>query len=130
MDGTTSKVHAEMLRLAHVDDWLITKDAENRRLRDTAYVISPQASDSETESDSESEETMPLAKLAQKYRQERETSSDGEDIHLMKLRKRLRHRESRQSQNEETEAKEMECNDELPSDNFSSLSFVEPNDSD
>ena len=130
LDGTTSKVHAEMLRLAHINDWLISKDEENRRLRDAAYVIPPQASDSETESDSESEENVPLAKLAQKYRQERETSSDEEDIPLMELRKRLRHREHRQNHNEETEAKEMECNDELPSDNSSSLSFVEPNDSD
>ena len=73
---------------------------------------------------------MPLAKLAQKYRQERETSSDEEDIPLIELRKRLRHRENRQNKNDETEAEEMEFNDELPSDNSSSLSFVEPNDSD
>ena len=119
-----------MLRLAHINDWLISKDEENRRLRDASYVIPPQASDSETESDSESDENVPLAKLAQKYRQERETSSEEEDIPLMELRKRLRHRENRNIQNEETEAKEMECNDELPSDNSSALSFVEPKDSD
>ena len=48
----------------------------------------------------------------------------------MELRKRLRHRESRQNQNEETEVKDMECNDEFPSDNTSSLPFVRPNNSD
>ena len=71
MDGTTIKVHVEMLRLARINDWLIFKDEENRCLRDEAYVIPPQASGSETESDPESEENVPLAKLAQKYRQER-----------------------------------------------------------
>ena len=47
----------------------------------------------------------------------------------MELRKRLRHREIRQNQNQETKAKEMECNDELPSDNSSSLPFVQSSDS-
>ena len=45
----------------------------------------------------------------------------------MELRKRLRHREIRQ--NQEAKAKEMECNDELPSDNSSSLPFVQSSDS-
>ena len=39
------------------------------------------------------------------------------------------HREIRQNQNQETKAKEMECNDELPSDNSSSLPFVLSSDS-
>ena len=39
--------------------------------------------------------------------------------------KRLRHREIRQEQNEETEVKEMECTDELPSENSSSLPLLE-----
>ena len=47
----------------------------------------------------------------------------------MELRKRLRHREIRQNQNKEAKAKEMECNDELPSDNSSSLPFVQSSDS-
>ena len=34
--------------LANIDDWQISKDANNRRLRDAAYVIPPQPSDSET----------------------------------------------------------------------------------
>ena len=48
----------------------------------------------------------------------------------MESRKRLRHREMRQTQNEETEVKDMECNDELSSDNSSSLPLVEYSDSD
>ena len=47
----------------------------------------------------------------------------------MELRKRLRHREIRQNQNQETKANEMEYNDELPSDNSSSLPFVRSSDS-
>ena len=62
-----------------------------------------------------------MSKLPKKYRQERGTSEDEEDIPLMELRKRLRYREMRQTQNEETKVKDMECNDELSSDNSNSL---------
>ena len=71
-----------------------------------------------------------MSKLAKKYRQERETSEDEEDIPLMELRKRLRYREMRQTQNEETKVKDMEGNDELSSDNSNSLPLVEYSDSD
>ena len=114
-----------MLRLANVDEWPIANDEHSRRLRDAAYVIPPQASDSESETDSESDENIPLAKLAKKCRHERETSENEDDILLMELRKRLRQREIRQNQNQETKAKEMECNDKLPSDSSSSLPFVQ-----
>ena len=67
----TCKVHAEMLRLAPVDEWQISKDEESRRLRDAAHAIPPKASDSETVSDSESEENVPLAKLANADRKEK-----------------------------------------------------------
>ena len=130
LDGSTIKAYAGDIRLANIDDWQISKDANNRRLRDVAYVIPPQPSESETESDSYPAENVPLSKLAKKYRQEKETSEDEEDIPLMELRKRLRHREMRQTQNEETRIKDMECNDELSSDNSSSLPLVEYNDSD
>ena len=129
LDGSTSHVHAEMLRLAHVDEWQIANDEQSRRLRDAAYVIPPQTSESGSDTDSESDENIPLAKLAKKCRHERESSSDEDDIPLMELRKRLRHREIRQNQNQEPKAKEMECNDELPSDNSSSLPFVQSSDS-
>ena len=130
LDGSTTKAYAGDIRLANIDDWQISKDANNRRLRDAAYVIPPQPSDSETESDSDPEENVPLSKLAKKYRQERETSEDEEDIPLMELRKRLRYREMRQTQNEETKVKDMECNDELSSDNSNSLPLFENSDSD
>ena len=73
---------------------------------------------------------IPLSKLAKKYRQERETSEDEDDIPFMELRKRLRNRELRQKQNEDIEDKDMECNDEQRSDNSSSLLLVESSSSD
>ena len=78
LDGSTCKVYAEMLRLATVDEWQISKDEESMRLRDAAYAINPQASDSEPVSDSESKENVPLAKLAKKY-------SRNEKVQKMKL---------------------------------------------
>ena len=101
IDGSTTKAYVGDIRLANNVDWQISKHANNRSLRDAAYVIPPQP-DSETESDSDPEENVPLSKLAKKYRQEMETSEDEADIPLMELRKRLRHREMRQTQNEET----------------------------
>lgn len=105
----------------HVVEWENSKDEEIRRLGDAAYVIPPKASDSEPASDSESEENVPLAKLAKRYRQETESSED--DIPLMELRKRLKHRERRQNKNEETEVKEMECDEELSSDESHFFAF-------
>ena len=121
LDGSTTKAYAGDIRLANIDDWQISKDANNRRLSDAAYVITPQPSDSETESDSDPEENVPLSKLAKKYIKERETSEDEEGIPLMELRKCLRQREMRQTQNEETKVKDMECIFELFSDNSSPL---------
>ena len=48
----------------------------------------------------------------------------------MELRKRLRYREMRQIQNEETKVKDMEYNDELSSVNSSPLPLVEYSGSD
>ena len=119
-----------MLRLAKIDDWQISKDENQKRLRDAAYVLPPRAPDSETEYDTDPEMNIPLSKLAKKYRQERETSEDEDDIPLMELRKRLQTRELRQKQNEDIEDKDMECNDEQRSDNSSSLPLVESSSSD
>ena len=122
LDGSTTEAFAGDIRLANIDDWQISKDANNRRLRDATYVIPPQPSGSE--------ENVHLSKLAKKYRQEREMSEYEEDIPLMELRTRLRHREMKETQNYETKDKDMECNDELSSDNSSSLPLFEYSDSD
>ena len=79
-----------MLRLANVEDWQMSKDENSKRLRDAAYVISPNAS---SDSDSDSEMNVPLAKLAKKYRRERENSENESDIPKMELAKRLKCRD-------------------------------------
>ena len=103
LDGSTSKVHAEMLRLANIEDWNISNNAESRRLRDAAYVIPPKVSDSGSDSDSDSEMNTPLAELAKRYRRERDNSDSEDDIPLTELAKRLRARESVNNPNQETE---------------------------
>ena len=110
LNGSTCKVHAEMLRLANIEDWQISKDENDKRLRDAAYVIPPEPSDSD--SDSDPEMNLPLAKLAKRYRHERETSEDEEDISLLELRNRLRHRDRNQDQDIETRDEHMESQDE------------------
>ena len=110
LNGSTCKVHAEMLRLANIEDWQISKDENDKRLRDAAYVIPPEPSDSD--SDSDPEMNLPLAKLAKRYRHERETFEDEEDIPLLELRNRLRHRERNQDQDIETRDEHMESQDE------------------
>ena len=47
LNGCTCKFHAEMLRLANIEDWQISKDETDKILRDTAYVIPPEPSDSD-----------------------------------------------------------------------------------
>ena len=119
LDGTTSKVHAELLRLANIDDWQVPKTQDNRQLRDAAYVVPPQASDSELSSDSDSEMDVPLAKLAKKYRHERETSEDEDDIPLMELAKRMKCQKESVNphlSNDDSQIENMDYNDELPSD--------------
>ena len=110
LNGSTCKVHAEMLRLANIEDWQISKDENDKRLRDAAYVIPPEPSDSG--SDSDPEMNLPLAKLAKRYRHERETSEDEEDIPLLELRNRLRHRDRNQDQDIGTRDEHMESQDE------------------
>ena len=86
-DGSTSKVHAEMLRLANIEDWNIPKKTG---LRDSAYVVPPETS--ESSSDSDAELNVPLNRLAQKYRHEGEDSDSEDDIPLMELSERLKAR--------------------------------------
>ena len=46
LDGTITKVHAEYLRLANVDEW--DKDNTNKPIRKATYVINPDISDSDS----------------------------------------------------------------------------------
>ena len=125
LDGSTSKVHAEMLRLANIADWQISKDENCRRLRDAAYVIPPAPSDSDSSSDSDSESNLPLAKLAKRYRHERETSEDEEDIPLLELRNRLRHRDRNQGQDVEMEGQDEGFDGQNDSDNAMDVNEIQ-----
>ena len=44
LQGNKKKMEAYVgnIRLANIDDWQISKDVNNRRLRDAAYGIQPQ----------------------------------------------------------------------------------------
>ena len=103
LDGTTTKAHAEQLRLAKIDEWEIPKNDDGHRLRRTRYVVPPE-SESETENESntsdsnpESENQDPLTKLADKYKNERTDSSSESDIPLMELQRRIREQKRRVS---------------------------------
>ena len=100
LDGTTTKTHARHMRHAKIDEWKVPRDTEGRMLRRSTYVVPP-----EDESSSE-EETTPLQKIVRHKQQERDGSSDEDDIPTMELRRRLRSRDTKQkelSSDEDTE---------------------------
>lgn len=100
LDGSTSRVHAELLRKAELDDWEIPRADDGRPMRRAAYVIPPDDSTSEEE-DSENE---PLAKLAAKHRHVREDSDEEDNIPLMELAGRLKSRQREAAKGAEDEA--------------------------
>ena len=108
LDGTITKTHARHMRHAKIDEWKIPRDTEGRLLRRTTYVVPP-----EEESSSE-EETTPLQKIVRHKQQERDGSSDEDDIPTMELRRRLRSRDTRQKElfNEDDTPKNDPVNDD------------------
>ena len=107
LDGSTCKVHAEMLRAAKLDEWDIPTPHDGRPMRRIAYAIPPEQSSDEHDSDSEQEGSY--EKLAKKYQKEREDSDDEDNIHLMELSKRLKaNKAMEQQQNEDSRAEESE----------------------
>ena len=107
LNGSTCKVHAEMLRAANLDEWDIPTTHDGRPMRRTAYAIPPEQSSDEHDSDSEQE--GPYEKLAKKYQKEREDSDDEDNIPLMELSKRLKaNKAMEQQQNEDSRAEESE----------------------
>ena len=92
LDGSVTKAHAENIRLANIDNWEIPKDRKGRLTR-RAISIAPLRSSSEEGDNELSDDERPLSKIAKKYRRERETSSDEDNIPLMELAKRMREQE-------------------------------------
>ncbi|KAK3083458.1 hypothetical protein FSP39_023123 [Pinctada imbricata] len=84
LDGNTTKAHARHLRPSKIDEWKIPRDSEGNLLRKTTYVIPPE------QSDSDDDEPVPQDVAIRHRIQEREDSSDEDDIPLMELRRRLR----------------------------------------
>lgn len=92
LNGSTTRVHAESLRPAKIDwDEIDTTPFFNRPIRTTQYAAPPQ-SESDSESTVDSEEDIPLRRLINRYRHERENSDSEDDIPLMELAKRLKSR--------------------------------------
>ena len=101
LDGSTSRVHAEMLRAANIDEWVIPTSTDGRPLCKTAYVIPPEDSSDEESSDTDQE--GPYEKLAKKYQKERDDSDEEDNIPLMELAKRLKARDAmKPEENEES----------------------------
>ncbi|CAC5412397.1 unnamed protein product [Mytilus coruscus] len=89
LDGTTTKAHAEQIRLAKLD-WKIPNNNQGIALRKAAYVV-PVESQSEDFSDDDSiDSDTPLNQIAKRYKKERENSDEEDDIPLMELSKKLR----------------------------------------
>ncbi|XP_069105832.1 uncharacterized protein [Argopecten irradians] len=88
LDGNTVKAHATDLRLAKIDDWEIPKDKAKSRLRQSTFAV---PKDQSTSDESEEVDSEPVMKrIARRFRKERQSSSEEEDIPLMELAKRLR----------------------------------------
>ncbi|MES9884949.1 MAG: hypothetical protein ABW185_29245, partial [Sedimenticola sp.] len=113
LDGTTSRVHAELLRAAHIDEWDIPKTADGRPLRKAAYVVPPEDSESEDEGEESDHEDSPLSKVAQKYVRERDNSDDEDNIPLMELAKRLRWRKQRMAEQELGHSEDSDSEDDI-----------------
>ena len=112
LDGTTTKAHAEHLRLAKIDEWEIPKTKIGTRMRRAHFAVPPESesdsNDNEQQqdhnntsenSDSASDEYTPLAKLATRYKTARDHSSSEDEIPPIELSNRVNHREKRQLRN-------------------------------
>ena len=66
-----------------------------------------------------------MAKLAKRYRHERETSEDEEDIPLLKVRNRLRHRDRNQGQDIEMECPNEGFDGQKDSDNAMDVNEIQ-----
>jgi len=103
LDGSTTKVHAQHLRPANLDDWEIPKDKTGKQLRPSNYVVPPvETSD---ESDISDTNVGQNDCLKRRYRRVRADSSSEEDIPLSELREKIRSRQDR----EDRERAEQAC---------------------
>ena len=92
LDGSVSRVHAELLRPAKIDwDDLEETLSDDRLRRKAQYAVPPQSDSDSTTVDSDDD--IPIQRLIDRNRQERENSDSEEDIPLMELAKRIKSRD-------------------------------------
>ena len=96
-------------------------DTEGKPKRRAAYVAPPDESETD---DSIDDESVPLAKLAVRYRKERENSDNEDNIPQLELRRRL----NRKSETDESESKSETDDSESMSqeDDITNNNGVEP----
>ncbi|VDI05237.1 Hypothetical predicted protein [Mytilus galloprovincialis] len=119
-DGSVAKkVHLEHLKKAKIDEWVIPTNLEGRQLRKTNYVVPPEDSD---ESDNELPVANPRERLINRYRQERETSSDEDDIPLAELKQKIANRNRRENEKDKSSVTSgsSEMSDNNSSDGYNS----------
>ena len=112
LDGTTTKAHAEHLRIADIDEWDPPKTREGRPKRKSAFVVPP--SDSSSDEDQPPEKD-PLKRIARRYRRERSDSENEDDIPLAELARRLKSSKSNnQNSDSSTDMSSDESTDTTP----------------
>ncbi|VDI44342.1 Hypothetical predicted protein [Mytilus galloprovincialis] len=87
------------------------------QLRKTNYVVHPEDSD---ESDSELPVANHRERLINRYRQERETSSDEDDIPLAELKQKIANRNQRENEEDKSSVTSSEMSDNNSSDGYNS----------
>ena len=101
LNGSTTKVHAQHLRLANVNDWDIPKVDTGRKLRAANYVVSPVAGSSSDSDLTDNNNVIHGTKfLRKRYRRGRSDSSSEDDIPLAELRDIIRKKQSREKSEE------------------------------
>ena len=72
LDGSFTKVHAENIRKANFDNWVMpnTAGAEGRILGKANYVVPPRSDESDKSTSSLSSQDMTLPRITKRYRKE------------------------------------------------------------
>lgn len=110
---STRKTHANVIRLANVDQRTVPTDNRPRTLRRTQYAEPPNTDGHSSGTSSEDE--GPDA-LNDKFRDERTDSFDEDDIPLAELQSRIRHREERLADRPDELSVQMKLDDDIETD--------------
>ena len=115
LDGTITKAHAEHLQLAQLDDWEIPKDKKDMLACKVTCAAPVNSISDESEIEISYKKEL-LTKMIKRYWKQRETSSDEDDIPLMKLAKRMQKKDRGvKSGNDDTSAEDQKSVNEVSS---------------